>query len=111
MTEKRYSSDMRFEKVKHEKFLKSDQFELASKGLAARRLLSPQFTLNLRVGARWEVKLKVRESSPFAEIHYLTSVRRRYGTGMVRHFTLDYWWRGNNSFNFPSRRRGIGVAE
>ena len=43
---------IRFEKVKHEKFLKSDQFELASKGLAARRLLSPQFTLNLRVGAR-----------------------------------------------------------
>ena len=83
MTEKRYSSDMRFEKVKHEKFLKSDQFELASKGLAARRLLSPQFTLNLRVGARWEVKLKVRESSPFAEIHHVhfsqTTLRDRDG--------------------------------
>ena len=28
-----------------------------------------------------------------------------HGTGMVRHLTLDYWWRGNNSFNFLSRRR------
>ncbi len=57
---KAWQSLTRLETVKNEKFLKSDQFELASKGLAARRLLSPQFTLNLRVGARWEVKTETK---------------------------------------------------
>jgi hypothetical protein len=36
------------------------EFELAIKGLAAWRLLCPRFTLNLRVGARWEVKTETK---------------------------------------------------
>ena len=66
MTEKRYSSDMRFEKVKYEKFLKSDQFELASKGLAAWRLLCPRFARYTYGSVH--VERQCWNTSPFASV-------------------------------------------
>jgi hypothetical protein len=65
MTEKRYSSDMRFEKVKYHKFLKSDQFRLTELNTPASHELAPVLLLVVR----------------------------------------------QRPINFPSRRRGIGVAE